>query len=208
MDETKAQEGKRILVTGFGPFGKHHVNASWVAVKQMESLWEERGAELKPHTLQTREIPVEYDYVQQHLPHVYEECSPDLCVHVGVSPYVIIKLERHGRNTPYIHPDNRGTSPVTFRCVDVGPDVIATKFNLERVCENLTNVNGNDVSFGVSQDAGRYLCDFIYYKSLHMGKCPVVFVHVPDLDQPYSREQLGRALRDLLEVLLAEMGNL
>ena len=30
-----------IVVTGYGPFGDHKVNASWQAVKRMKELWNE-----------------------------------------------------------------------------------------------------------------------------------------------------------------------
>lgn len=199
---------RRILVTGFGPFGHHNVNASWVAVGELERLWEQRGAELGGHTLFTRQIPVAYEYVSENLPKIYEECRPDLCIHVGVSPYTNLKLERRGQNTAYMHPDIHGKSPSGCRCVEAGPDAIATRFDLDRVCRSLSGLQGGGVSFGVSEDAGRYLCDFIYYRSLHLDKCPVVFLHVPALNQPYSKEQLGQALRDLVEVLLAEVSRM
>ena len=33
-----------IVVTGYGPFGDHKVNASWEAVKRLKNLWnEEQG---------------------------------------------------------------------------------------------------------------------------------------------------------------------
>lgn len=196
--------GERILMTGFGPFGQHSVNASWVAVQELEKIWEQREEELKPHTLQTREIPVAYSYVTRNLPQIYEECSPSLCVHVGVSPYSVIKLERHGKNQHYKHPDVDRQIPADSCCVEDGPETITTRFNLEGVCKSLS---AKEMKFDISEDAGRYLCDFIYYKSLHLGKCPVVFVHVPPLDQPYTSSELGQALKDLLEVLLAEMSS-
>ena len=30
-----------IVVTGYGPFGDHKVNASWQAVKRLKELWNE-----------------------------------------------------------------------------------------------------------------------------------------------------------------------
>ena len=30
-----------IVVTGYGPFGDHKVNASWEAVKRLKNLWNE-----------------------------------------------------------------------------------------------------------------------------------------------------------------------
>lgn len=193
---------KTILLTGFGPFGQHEVNASWVAVKEVERLWEGRDQELKNWSLKTREVRVAYSYVLNSLHQIYNDCCPSLCVHVGVSPYTTLKLERRGKNHGYQHLDVDGKRPFTRSCVENGPEEIATQFDLEGICESLTS---KEVEFGISEDAGRYLCDFIYYKSLHLCKCPVVFVHVPPLGRPYSTEQLGQGLKDLLEVLVAKM---
>lgn len=123
-------------MTGFGPFGQHAVNASWVAVQELEKLWKQGDPALKDHALHIREIPVCYSYVKSNLPDIYKTCTPELCVHVGVSPYNMLKLERRGRNAAYIHPDIYGKSPPTYRCEEVGPDFITTRFNLERVCHN------------------------------------------------------------------------
>merc|ERR1712130_2007 len=53
-----------IVVTGYGPFGKHKVNASWEAVKRLKDLWNEEQGN-KEVTLITEEIPVSYDFVQE-----------------------------------------------------------------------------------------------------------------------------------------------
>ena len=207
MGEPASQSVERtILVTGFGPFGLHEVNASWVAVKELERLWESRDPDVRTCTLKTREIRVAYSYVLDTLHGLYKDCCPDLCVHVGVSPYSILKLERRGKNSGYRHLDVDGQRPFTASCVENGPEEIETKFDLEGICESLSAQNG--VEFGISEDAGRYLCDFIYYKSLHLCQCPVLFVHVPPLDKPYSAEQLGQGLKDLLEVLVAKLGSI
>ena len=201
-DPPSSTSSRTILVTGFGPFGEHLINASWVAVGHLSQLWDQRTPQWKPYSLATQEVPVVYSYVEGSLPKIYEEHTPCLCVHVGVSPYTTVTLERSGRNSIYKHPDINGDVPTTGCCMNDGADCISTQFDLERIHKALS---GSEIEFSISEDAGRYLCDFIYYKSLHMSKCPVLFVHVPPLNKPYSGEQLGKALKDLLEVLLSQM---
>ena len=198
--------GDTILVTGFGPFGNHSVNASWAAVQKMVTLHEERrkSDELDTYRIEAREVPVSYSYVKKELEKMYEDISPMICIHVGVSPYTTIKLERCGRNFGYFGRDIHGQVPSNGVCKDDGSEEIRTSINLESVCEMITKVDKSGVEVGISEDAGRYLCDFIYYSSLHLGRCPVVFVHVPPLDDPYSSEQLGQALMTLLEILVID----
>lgn len=193
-----------VLVTGFGPFHHHVVNASWVAVQELQRLGVEQNSQ--PVPLVTREIPVVYDVVSEGIPKLHEEVKPRLCVHVGVSPYKGVKMERIARNRPYLMADVHGRAPSGFKCVQGGPECIQTRFSLERVCEKVSRKQ-TDVDFGVSSDAGRYLCDFIYYTSLHVSSAPVLFVHVPELNKPYTAEQLGLALKAIVEALLEEMAS-
>lgn len=49
---------------------------------------------------------------------------------------------------------------------------------------------------------GRYLCDYTYYTSLHLGQGRSAFIHVPPLGKPYNSQDLGRALQAaILEML-------
>lgn len=48
----------------------------------------------------------------------------------------------------------------------------------------------------------RYLCDFTYYTSLYQSHGRSAFVHVPPLGKPYNADQLGRALRAIIEEML------
>lgn len=201
MEEPDEQESP-VLVTGFGPFHHHTVNASWVAVQEMEKLGIEHNSRKIP--LRIKEIPVAYDVVSSMVPNLYEEVKPRLCVHVGVSPYKVIKIEKFGRNVGYRSADIFGKAPRTTVCVPGGPECISTKFNVDGICETLSKKHF-DVTFETSDDAGRYLCDFIYYTSLHHGKAPVVFIHVPGLNEPYSAEQLATALKGIIEALLDQL---
>lgn len=51
----------------------------------------------------------------------------------------------------------------------------------------------------LSDDAGRYLCDFVFYQSLRCGDGKAIFIHVPRLNEPYSADQLAKAIVFVIE---------
>uniref|UniRef100_A0A8C8YGU1 Pyroglutamyl-peptidase I n=1 Tax=Prolemur simus TaxID=1328070 RepID=A0A8C8YGU1_PROSS len=70
------QPRKAVVVTGFGPFGEHTVNASWIAVQELEKLGLGDSVDLHVY-----EIPVEYKTVQRLIPALWEKHSPQVsCV--------------------------------------------------------------------------------------------------------------------------------
>ncbi|XP_075720724.1 pyroglutamyl-peptidase 1 isoform X1 [Rhinoderma darwinii] len=186
-----------IVVTGFGPFGEHAVNASWVAVQELEKLG--LGDRVDLHVY---EVPVEYQTVQRLIPDLYMKHRPQLIVHVGVSGMAsAITLEKCGHNKGYQGLDNRQFCPDKQCCVEGGPECLQSSIDMDVVCERISAA-GLDVQFTVSTDAGRYLCDFTYYTSLYESHGKSVFIHVPPLGKPYTAAQLGRALQTILQVIL------
>ena len=145
-----------------------------------------------------------YGAVSQIIPKLLQDVSPSLCVHVGVSHYKSVVMEKCGSNLPYVNVDIYGKVPEGYKCVANGPEHIQTTFDLQKVVEKVSQLQ-SDVRFDVSEDAGRYLCDFIYYTSLHTNCAPVLFVHVPELGKPYTVNQLAHALKNIIEVLLSEL---
>ena len=192
-------EQQTVLLTGFGPFYNHPVNASWEIVKKIKQLWSNEVV-----NLEIREIPVVYSEVSSRVPNLYGELHPSLCVHFGVSGYDTVTLENHGKNYGYKLLDVAGQTPPHNLCVVGGPDCIKTKFDLGRICSKYGET-GTGVDIATSEDAGRYLCDFIYYTSLHQGGAPVLFVHVPPLNEPYSLKQLAAACKRIVEILIEEV---
>lgn len=64
-----------ILVTGFGPFQDHEVNASWEAVKELQKLWTD-SKEVSNVKLIIEEIPVLYSVVSTHVPQLWKKHNP------------------------------------------------------------------------------------------------------------------------------------
>lgn len=191
------------LVTGFGPFGRHKVNSSWEAVRALPSLGPltVRGEDVH---LEVRLLQVDYGICREEVPKLWSEIQPDVVVHVGVSPSRVVKLEKYGCNIGYNSPDINFTAPVGGCVRAGGPDIIESPLDLDRVRRQVLFKQG-DVKIELSFNAGQYLCDYIYYTSLYLNKGPVLFVHVPSLDEPYSQPQLTETIRNIIEILLFDI---
>uniref|UniRef100_A0A3Q2VMC4 Pyroglutamyl-peptidase I n=1 Tax=Haplochromis burtoni TaxID=8153 RepID=A0A3Q2VMC4_HAPBU len=95
----------------------------------------------------------------------------------------------------------RGSNCYTPCCVENGPDCIKSILDMDTICKRVNDA-GIGITVSTSEDAGRYLCDYTYYTSLHLGKGRAAFVHVPPLAKPYSGKDLGRALQAVIQEML------
>lgn len=191
---------KTVLVTGFGPFGSHNVNASWVAVQELEKQWSIKGVDLA-----IQEIPVEYDAVFKMVPDLWEEVKPCLVIHVGVSGIASkLTLEQQAHNDGYNKKDVKGACPERNCCVNGANNCIASDIDMQKVCDEI-NESAIDVKSIVSEDPGRYLCDFSYFVSLNIDKSRSAFIHVPPLEQPYSANQLAKGLQAAITAMLKQV---
>ncbi|XP_034610915.1 pyroglutamyl-peptidase 1 isoform X3 [Trachemys scripta elegans] len=139
-----------VVVTGFGPFGEHAVNASWIAVQELEKLGLGDGVDLYVY-----EIPVEYQTVQRLIPALWKKHSPQLVVHVGVSGMATtVTLEKCGHNVGYKGLDNCRFCPGSQCCVEGGPECIDSIIDMDAVCRRVSTL-GLDVTVTISKDAGR-----------------------------------------------------
>ncbi|XP_028407110.1 pyroglutamyl-peptidase 1-like [Dendronephthya gigantea] len=195
-----------VLVTGFGPFGEHKINASWEAVKELESIGFGNNINLT-----TQEIPVEYETVSALIPALWQKYKPRVCVHVGVSGFTdVVQLETCAHNLDYCREDISYKCPSRNSCVLGGSECLQTDLNVEKICQEVDS-KLCPCKLETSCDAGRYLCEFIYYSSLHQSLKPehtgssVVFIHVPVLDQPYTKTQLGQTLKFVILQILKQL---
>ncbi|XP_072261122.1 pyroglutamyl-peptidase 1 isoform X3 [Pyxicephalus adspersus] len=141
---------KCVVVTGFGPFGEHAVNASWVAVQELEKIGLGDGVDLHVY-----EVPVEYQTVQRLIPDLWMKYNPEVIVHVGVSSMAtMVTLEKCGHNQGYHGLDVRQFCPDTECCVVGGPECLHSVIDMDTICKRAA---GMDVQFTVSTDADTYV---------------------------------------------------
>merc|ERR1712071_182128 len=204
METKDANESvvEAVIVTGFGPFGNHGVNASMEAVKLLSTLEIEKELNIK---LITQEIPVEYDYVKNSIPKMWELHRPKLVVHVGVSGKTSeLNVEQQAFNDGYVHVDISGCTPYGNICSAGCENVLQSGIDMNQVCQTI-NDSSCGVASSVSYDPGRYLCDFTYFSSLRIDRKRSAFIHVPCLDQPYSALQLAQALKVAITTMLQQV---
>ena len=189
---TETQHSMVIVVTGFGLFRDYQVNASWEAVKGLPDIWDD-----EENSLIIEEIPVEYKFIKKQVPEKWEKQKPDFVGHVGVSSLAkAVTLEVQAHNDGYEKPDVKSCYPDSNCCLPSHPLTLSSCLDMPRLCSSV-NTSSTETGLGVtaclSEDAGRYLCDFSYYKSLHTMQGRSLFIHVPPLDQPYTVAQLSQA---------------
>lgn len=78
MQSEVDSEKECVVVTGFGLFGNFKINASWEAVRRLADtgIAEQLGIKLM-----LMEVPVEYDYVRQEIPRIWQQHRPKVLPH-------------------------------------------------------------------------------------------------------------------------------
>ncbi|OTA04350.1 hypothetical protein A9Z42_0049310 [Trichoderma parareesei] len=197
-----------VLVTGFQPFrSEYPINPSWEIAKGLPEYLPPRRAK-DPNSRHAVDIPpvrilvhpeplrVSYKVVRETVPSFWEETYQDrkldVVIHIGMAgPRLMYQIESRGHRTGYKardvdgkHLDElEGKRDEEWVWHDL-PDELRTDLDIRDIWERWQQHTPGDMDLRISDDAGRYLCDFIYYSSLaschKQGKeRKVIFLHVP-----------------------------
>lgn len=84
-------------------------------------------------------------------------------------------------------------------------NVLETDIDVKELCDYVNkNYEKHKCEVCLSNDAGRYLCEYIFYQSLAIESSKALFVHVPDFDK-YSSIQTAKGLYDILCYLIRNL---
>ncbi|XP_062317651.1 pyroglutamyl-peptidase 1 isoform X3 [Osmerus eperlanus] len=86
-------------------------------------------------------------------------------------------------------------------CIDGGPAKLDSIVDMRALSKQLKKA-GKDITY--SRDAGRYLCDYVYYCSLFHGRGRAVFIHVPASGSLSSPDRLVPLLQIIIQTLLLQ----
>ena len=170
---------KKLLITGFEPFGGEVVNPSWLAVTMLPE-------EIGEYQLTKLCIPVVFGEAAKQTLVFAEKLSPDVILCIGqAGGRNAITPEWVGINWRYASiPDNAGNTPKDQLIVKDGQTAYFSTLPVRKMAEAVAQAG---VPSQVSYSAGAYVCNDLLYALLsHYENTPtkVGFIHVP-----YCEEQ-------------------
>ena len=165
----------RVLLTGFGPFPGVAENPSGWLAETLAGRKTAHDADLHGHVL-----PTEWDAVAALAPDLHASLQPHVVIHFGVSPRARgLRVERSAHNEAAFRHDAGGRLPDTPSISPAGAARLDTSLPVAAIAAHL-RAQGHVAS--ASGSCGRYLCNYLYYRSLEWAKaqgCDALFVHVP-----------------------------
>lgn len=177
-----------VLLTGFEPFDSRTLNPSWEAVRLLADRPDgaKGGSRYEPtYDLRVAELPCEFQRCGDRLAELVEANSPDLVICVGeAAGRSELSVERIAINVSDARiPDNSGCQPIDEPIVPGAP---AAYFSTLPIKTAVSAARAAGVPAAVSQTAGTYVCNDVFYRLMHMiaVRYPHVrggFVHVPSL---------------------------
>jgi len=165
----------RVLLTGFGPFPGVAENPSgWLAETAGS------GAQADLCTLYRAVLPTEWNAVASRAAYFHRAIRPRLMIHFGVRPGATeILLECRAHNQIERRADARGAHPECRQVLPECGDTLETCLPVDAFAARLRSER---IPASVSQSCGRYLCNDLYFRSLHWAEqngADALFVHVP-----------------------------
>lgn len=188
---------KKVLITGFEPFGGEEINPAYEAVKLLPD--EIAGAQiikLEIPTVFQKGVDAVYNAIQKYQPD-YVLCIGQAGGRSQLTPEWVGINFRNARIS-----DNEGNQPVQTPVIEGGP---AAYFTMLPVFCMVEKMKENGIPASVSYSAGTYVCNDVMYSLLHY--CHTEFKNTKGgfMHVPYSTEQTanhpsgtpGMSLKDI-----------
>ena len=189
---------KKLLITGFDPFGGETVNPSWEAVKRLPDT-------IGGYELIKLQLPTVFGRAAETLLEKAAACGPDAIISVGqaggrkgITPEVVgINLREAGI------PDNQGNQPVNEPVVPGSP---AAYFATLPVRDMVAAMKEAGLPCGLSYSAGAFVCNDVLYTVLNHYQGTAVqagFIHVPFLPEQAAEGVPSLPLEEIVRGLEA-----
>lgn len=170
MNEGRA---RTILVTGFAAWSTHERNPSTDVALAMDRM-SVGGATFSAHA----PLPVQFENAAAiALKEAYVSGASAILALGLAAKTEHIRVETRGQNRcATTEPDAEGRVRLNEPLIKNAPEFINTRLVPQRIVDVLV---AHKIDARLSDDAGGYVCNDLYYRLLHAEAIPVVFVHIP-----------------------------
>ena len=186
---------KKVLITGFEPFGGASINPALEAVKKLGQ------ATLDGGNIVVCDVPVtRYESIDTVVAAI-EQHQPDIVITVGqAAGRAGITPERVAINLDDFRiPDNGGNQPIDEPVVADGPDAYFSTLPIKAIAQSLQE---RGIPCQVSNTAGTFVCNHLFYGIQHYLRDKNIahgFVHIPLLP---SQDTTGNQATMSLDVIV------
>lgn len=168
-----ATNEKKILITGFEPFGGdgHNLSGEWVTAQLNKDFGD--------RIVKAAVLPVVFHECFVEFKKVFDVFDPDLVLMTGIAANrELLSVERIGINWQDARiPDNKGLQPRSQKIIEGAPDGLFTTIDLiemQKICPDLK----------ISTSAGEYVCNDLLYEVLYYinsinHRARATFLHLP-----------------------------
>ena len=169
---------KKLLITGFDPFGGESINPAWEAVRLLPDV-------IRDFELVKLEIPTVFGAAAQVVIDKAEEIHPDAIISVGqAGGRAAVTPEMVGINLRYASiPDNMGALPCDIPIAEGSPAAYFSTLPVRAMAKAICDAG---LPGAVSYSAGSFVCNDVLYSLLHRFDGTAVragFSHVPFLPE-------------------------
>jgi len=195
------QRSIRVLVTGFGPFPGVRTNPSGQFLNLIETRFTPVSGNVD---LRTELLPTSWMAAEEFANGCLADFDPHVALHFGVHRRAGgFRIETRAQNRACTQPDVDGKSFGSTELVKNAPTVLRSNIPAEKLVQSLQS---RGLPAQPSRDAGRYLCNMLFYLSLSRETSSprqIGFIHIPPLASPaanrYRRNQPLFDMKTLLD---------
>jgi pyroglutamyl-peptidase len=192
---------KKLLITGFEPFGGEIINPSWQAVKQLSER-------INGYELYKLELPVVFGLAFEKALAIANEVNPSVVLCIGqaggrnaITPEFVAINIRHATI-----PDNNGNQPKDEPIILGGDNAYFSTLPVRKMAEA---IRAEDIPSQVSYSAGAYVCNDLFYSLLAHFKgssTRVGFIHIPYCEE--QNKQPSMPLTTIISALTVAIGHI
>ena len=182
---------KKLLITGFEPFGGESINPSWEAVLRLPEV-------IGDCQLTKLLVPVVFGEAAEVVIRAADELCPDVILCIGqAGGRAAITPEMVGINLRHAPiPDNKGNQPTDEPIIKGGANAYFSTLPVRAIAEA---VKASGMPSQVSYSAGAYVCNDLIYTLLARydgSDTRVGFIHIP-----FSAEQNKTPCMELDDII-------